>query len=138
MTNQQFLMFIYLLSDGDSEKIAAASDYASAVMAETKKAKAERSKGDHGFEEVWCAYGRRGAKNIAFNIWNEMSAANRGRAAQHIPYYVANREIKYRKAFERYLDKMEYLSPVYDNEGALVFDPDTAIPDPVNTFSEYQ
>lgn len=131
-------MLLYLIADGDREKIAAACDYAEAVQAETRKAKTERPKGDHGFEEVWRAYGRRGAKNIAFNIWNDMSAADRARAAQHVPFYANSRDMKYRKAFERYLDKKEYLSPVYDEGGNLVFDPDIAVPAPAGTYSEYQ
>ncbi len=138
MTDKQFLMLLYLVSGGDREKIAAACDYADTVSAETRKMKVERPKGDRGFEEVWRAYGRKGAKNIAFNIWNDMSAADRGRAAQHIPFYAANRELKYRKAMERYLDKKEYLSPVYDEGGKLVFDPDIAVQESAGAYTEYQ
>lgn len=138
MTDKQFCMFLYLLADGDREKIAAACDYAEAVQAETRKAKVARPRGDHGFEDIWCAYGRKGAKSVAFNIWNDMSAADRSRAAQHVPFYVNTRDPRYRKAFERYLDKKEFLSPVYDEGGNIVFDPDIAVPDPAGTYSEYQ
>jgi len=56
------------------------------------------------FESAWNAYGQKGAKKEAFNVWRSLTDEERERVVGSIQsYFKANPEVKYRKDFERYM-----------------------------------
>ena len=79
-------------------------------------------KKDDLFEKCWQAYRRIGQKGQAKTYWNKLSEEEKQRVLPHIKVYVTVREMKYQKAFERYLrDKI--FDTVIVNGNQIVYDP---------------
>ena len=74
------------------------------------------------FEQSWVAYGRKGNKAEAKEIWAKISPSIYPIILTHIKAYVNSRERQYTKDFQRYLSKKEYETIVMKN-GNPIFEP---------------
>jgi hypothetical protein len=55
------------------------------------------------FDDAWSVYLRKGNKKPAFAAWKVLSPEDREKALSAIPAYFDEKELRYRKDFERYL-----------------------------------
>lgn len=85
-----------------------------------KKENSEKDK--ELFEECWIAYRRKGSKKKSKEYWNKLTDVERTNVLPHIKPYVASREMKYQKDFERYLRDKIFLDVVISNNN-IVYDP---------------
>ena len=74
------------------------------------------------FEESWECYGRKGNKAQSKRAWADIAVSSLPLILAHIKAYVASRERRYTKAFERYLRDEEYNTIVF-NGNSVSFDP---------------
>jgi hypothetical protein len=74
------------------------------------------------FEESWECYGRKGNKAQAKKVWSEIAVSTLPIIMAHIKAYVASRERRFTKDFERYLRDGEYKNIVF-NGNSVAFDP---------------
>lgn len=80
------------------------------------------SKKDELFEKCWVTYRRKGNKKKSKEYWDKLNDEEKDSVLLHIQSYVASREVKYQKDFERYLRDKIFLTVVYQGNN-IVFDP---------------
>lgn len=94
------------------------------------------------FEECWKAYGRKGSKKKALEQWHKLSVKDAEQVPLHIPHYIKDREMTYRKDFERYLRDKIFLDPVWGKNNECLYDPANAkaeaAPEPKQTTTQWQ
>lgn len=74
------------------------------------------------FERGWELYGRKGSKALSKKVWITIPVSRLPLILDHIKAYVASRERRYTKDFERYLRDEEYCKIVF-NGNIVAFDP---------------
>lgn len=74
------------------------------------------------FEQGWELYGRKGDKGKSKKEWAEIPVSSLPLILAHIKAYVASRERRYTKDFERYLRDGEFRKIVF-NGNSVAFDP---------------
>ena len=74
------------------------------------------------FEQGWELYGRKGSKALAKKVWLDIPVSSLPLILAHIKAYVASRERRFTKDFERYLRDEEYSKIVF-NGNSVAFDP---------------
>ena len=75
------------------------------------------------FEECWKAYGRKGSKKDSLSAWRGLTADEMLHVMPHVMAYVASREPRFKKDFQRYLAHRTFNDIVMDASGQTLYDP---------------
>lgn len=78
------------------------------------------------FETCWKAYRRKGVKKTAKSQWDKLNDEEKSLVLPHIKHYVATREVRYQKDFDRYLRDKLFNEVVYD-KNKVAYDPQKAL-----------
>lgn len=74
------------------------------------------------FETCWLAYRRKGSKKKSLEYWRKLADKDKERVLAHIKAYVATREVKFQKDFERYLRDKIFDTIVFSGN-SVAYDP---------------
>lgn len=74
------------------------------------------------FNECWKTYNRKGDRGKAMSEWCRLSADERRQVLPHVKVYVASREIRFQKDFERYLRDKVFRQVIFRGN-QVVYDP---------------
>lgn len=107
------------------EKIAPKKNNDSIEYNREEKKKNTKEK-EELFETCWKAYRRKGVKKTAKSQWDKLNDEEKSLVLPHIKHYVATREVRYQKDFERYLRDKLFNEVVY-NKNKVAYDPQKAL-----------
>lgn len=69
------------------------------------------------FENVWKSYGRKGTKSVAKSRYEKLTKRKKEAIVKYIPYYLAFKEPQFRKGFEVFISREQWVNVLQDPNG---------------------